>query len=175
VALVSLGTGYNDRPGFYRTVLRAAADRPWQVVLAVGDVDPEVLGPTPPNVEVCRQVPQLAVLRHARVFVTHAGMGSTMESLHFGVPMVAVPQMAEQRANADRIAELGLGRVLPAGEVTESTLGEAVEKVAGDAGVRERLTWMRGELAAAGGATAAADAVEGLLPASRHGRVLPAG
>ncbi|MFI7701069.1 hypothetical protein [Nonomuraea sp. NPDC049480] len=40
VALVSLGTGYNHRPDFYRTVLRAAAGRAWHVVLAVGEVDP---------------------------------------------------------------------------------------------------------------------------------------
>ncbi|GLW12785.1 glycosyl transferase [Microtetraspora sp. NBRC 13810] len=163
VVLVSLGTGYNDRPGFYRTVLRAVADRPWQVVLAVGPVDPAELGPIPSNVQVHGHAPQLAVLRHARAFVTHAGMGSTMESLHFGVPMVAVPQMAEQRANADRIAELGLGRVLRPEEVTDSTLWEAVEDVASREHMRERLSWMRGELAAAGGARAAADAVEQLL------------
>ncbi|MGS2642421.1 macrolide family glycosyltransferase [Streptosporangium sp. LJ11] len=163
VALVSLGTAYNDRPDFYRTVLRAAADRPWQVVLAVGEVDPRTLGPVPPNVEVHRHAPQPAVLRHARAFVTHAGMGGTMESLHFGVPMVAVPQMAEQQANADRIAALGLGTVLPPGEVTPDALWRAVEDVAGDEHVRERLAWMRREMAAAGGAPAAADAVEKVL------------
>ncbi|MGP4095372.1 macrolide family glycosyltransferase [Nonomuraea sp. KM90] len=163
VVLVSLGTGYNNRPDFYRTVLRAAEGRPWHVVLAVGGVDPGALGPIPPNVAVHRHAPQLAVLRHARVFVTHAGMGSTMESLHFGVPMVAVPQMAEQRANADRIAELGLGRTLPPDGLTGAALWEAVEQVAADEGVRERLGWMRGELAAAGGARAAADEVEKVL------------
>ncbi|MEU8385280.1 macrolide family glycosyltransferase [Streptosporangium sp. NPDC048865] len=163
VALVSLGTAYNDRPDFYRTVLRAAADRPWQVVLAVGGMDPGTLGPVPPNVEVHRHVPQLAVLRHARVFVTHAGMGSTMESLYFEVPMVAVPQMAEQRANADRVAELGLGTVRAPDEITPDTLWRAMEDVAGDERVRERLAWMRRQMAAAGGAPVAADAVETVL------------
>ncbi|GIH95509.1 macrolide family glycosyltransferase [Planobispora siamensis] len=163
VALVSLGTAYNDRPDFYRTVLRAAADRPWQVVLAVGEMDREALGPVPPNVEVHRQAPQLAVLRHARAFVTHAGMGGTMEGLHFEVPLVAVPQMAEQRANADRIAELGLGTVLPPEEVTAERLWGAVESVAADERVRERLAWMRREMTAAGGAPVAADAVEEIL------------
>ncbi|MGI5273091.1 macrolide family glycosyltransferase [Nonomuraea sp. CA-218870] len=163
VVLVSLGTGYNDRPDFYRTVLEAAAGRPWRVVLASGQADPAALGPVPPNVEVHRQVPQLAVLRHARVFVTHAGMGGTMEGLHFGVPLVAVPQMAEQRANADRIAELGLGRALPPDRVTAATLWQAIEDVASDARVRDRLDWMRGELEAAGGARAAADEIEKVL------------
>ncbi|WP_106318498.1 macrolide family glycosyltransferase [Actinoplanes italicus] len=163
VLLVSLGTAYNDRPEFYRTVLGSAADRPWQVVLAVGGADLDALGPVPANVEVHRQVPQLAVLRHARAFVTHAGMGSTMEGLHFEVPLVAIPQMAEQRANADRIAELGLGAVLPPEGITADALWTAVERVAGDERIRERLAWMRGEMTAAGGAPAAADAVERAL------------
>jgi MGT family glycosyltransferase len=104
------------------------------------------------------------VLRHARVFVTHAGMGSTMESLTFGVPMVALPQMAEQRANADRIAELNLGATLSPERLTPETLWNAVDRVTADPTIRERLTWMRGEIDAAGGAGAAADAIEKVLP-----------
>ncbi|WP_430781770.1 macrolide family glycosyltransferase [Actinoplanes sp. G11-F43] len=160
VLLVSLGTAYNDRPDFYRTVVASSAGRPWQVVLAVGDVDPAILGEIPANVEVHRQVPQVPVLRQARAFVTHAGMGSTMEALSFGVPLVAVPQMAEQRANADRIAELGLGVTLAPSEVTAATLWSAVESVSTDEAVRDRLTWMRTEISAAGGVPAAADEVE---------------
>src|SRR5690606_35459281 len=113
VLLVSLGTGYNDRPEFFRMIAESAAGRPWQVVLAVGDVvGRDALGSLPPNVEVHEQIPQLAVLRHARAFVTLAGMGGVLEGLAHAVPMVAVPQMAEQRANADRLVELGLGRQL---------------------------------------------------------------
>jgi MGT family glycosyltransferase len=162
--LVSLGTSYNDVPDFYRMVAASAAGRPWHVVMAVGDaVDPAALGALPANVEVHAQVPQLAVLRHARVFVTHAGMGGTMEGLHRGVPLLALPQMAEQRANADRIAGLGLGRVLDPARLTAEAFWADVRDVADDAAVRARVEWMRGEIAAAGGATAAADGVERVL------------
>lgn len=143
VLLVSLGTAYNDRPDFFRMVAESARGRPWHVVLAVGDlVEPESIGPVPPNVEVHAQAPQLAVLEHASAFVTHAGMGSTMEGLAFGVPLIALPQMAEQRANADRIAELGLGRRLDPDAVTAEELWRAVDDVAADPGVRDRLAWM---------------------------------
>ena len=43
------------------------------------------------------------MLRHVRVLVTHAGKGGTTEGLAARVPLVALPQMAEQRANADEI------------------------------------------------------------------------
>lgn len=163
VLLVSLGTAYNDRPDFYRMVAASAAGRPWHVVMAVGDlVDPAAFGDLPPNVEVHAEVAQLAVLSHAGAFVTHAGMGSTMEALSFRVPMVCVPQMAEQRANADRVAELGLGRTLDAAAGADE-LWAAVDGVVGDPNVRDRLAWMRGEIDAAGGSVAAADEVERVL------------
>lgn len=163
VVLVSLGTSYNDRPEFYRMVAQSARGLPWQVVMAIGRTDPAALGELPDNVEIHAQVPQLAVLRRASVFVTHAGMGGTMEGLSFGVPLVALPQMAEQRANADRIQGLGLGLALDPEHLGADTLWKAVARVAEDAGVRERLEWMRGEIEAAGGAAAAADTVEEVL------------
>lgn len=163
VVLVTLGTSYNDRPEFYRMVARSAEGLPWQVVMAIGNTDPAALGELPDNVEVHAQVPQIAVLRHASVFVTHAGMGGTMEGLSFGVPLVALPQMAEQRANADRVQGLGLGLALDPENLDADTLWRAVARVAEDTGVRERLEWMRGQIVESGGAVTAADTVEEVL------------
>lgn len=164
VLLVSLGTAYNDRPDFYRMVAASAADRPWHVVMAVGDVvDPGTLGPVPDNVEVHAQVPQLAVLRHAGAFITHAGMGGVMEGLYFRVPMVALPQMAEQRANADRLVELGVGRTIDPDALTPEALWRAVDEVAAAPDVQDRLDWMREQIDTAGGAHAAADEIERAL------------
>lgn len=164
VLLVSLGTAYNARPDFYRMIIESAADRPWHVVLAVGDqVRIGDLGAAPDNVELHPQVPQLAVLGHASAFVTHAGMGSVMEGVHQQVPLVAVPQMAEQRANADRIAGLGLGVELDPAGLDADVLWAAVTDVAGASAIRDRLTEMRAEMDAAGGATTAADVVERAL------------
>ncbi len=166
VLLVSLGSAYNDRPEFFRMIVESASDRPWHVVIAIGDsVSRADLGDLPPNVEVHRQVPQVAVLRHAAAFVTHAGMGGVLEGLAHEVPMLAVPQMAEQRANGDRLVELGLGTQTPPDQVTPDRLWTSVEELAGDRHIRERLRWMKSEIDAAGGAEAAADAVESALPA----------
>lgn len=164
VLLVSLGTAYNSRPEFYRMIITSAADRPWHVVLATGDqVDPADLGPIPDNVEVRAWVPQLAVLGQARAFVTHAGMGSAMEGIHQQVPLIALPQMAEQQANADRIAELGLGATLDPGRIDVETFWAVVAATADDNDIRDSLARMRAHMDAAGGATAAGDVVERVL------------
>ncbi|MDX3187231.1 glycosyltransferase [Streptomyces sp. MN03-5084-2B] len=167
IVYVSLGTAHNLRPEFFRACVTAFAGRPVHVVLSVGDrVPASSLGELPPNVEVHARVPQLTVLRHASAFVCHAGMGSTMESLHFGTPLVAVPQMPEQDAVAARLAELGLGRVLGRGEVTPESLREAVEGVLADDALHARLRDESRRVREAGGTRAAADRLEAYAEAA---------
>ncbi|KAK2995877.1 hypothetical protein RJ640_029602 [Escallonia rubra] len=52
--------------------------------------------------------PQLKVLAHPATgwFMTHCGWNSTMEALSLGVPMVAVPQWADQPTNAKYIVDI---------------------------------------------------------------------
>jgi UDP:flavonoid glycosyltransferase YjiC (YdhE family) len=86
-----------------------------------------------------------------------------MESLHAGVPLVAVPQMTEQAANAARAEELGLGRRLNADTLTPAGLRAAVEEIADDQQVRANLERMRQIVGSCGGAGAGADALEAHL------------
>ncbi|WP_328609161.1 glycosyl transferase [Amycolatopsis sp. NBC_00345] len=160
---ISLGTAMNNRPEFFRLCLEAFGGTGWQVVMAIGDqVDRAELGPIPANFEVRPYFPQPAVLGRATAFLTHSGMNSTMESLVAEVPMVSAPQMGEQAANGRRVEELGLGRRLPE-EPTADELREAVDAVADDPSIRANLADMAKVLREAGGAPAAADALERLL------------
>jgi hypothetical protein len=110
------------------------------VVLSVGTrTDPSTLVRIPDNFLVRPHVPQLEVLEHTDVFVTHGGMNSVMEAIYYGVPMVVVPQQPEQAMTAARVAELGLGVALEPGQVTAGALRDAVTTISGDAGYRNRL------------------------------------
>lgn len=164
VLFISLGTIFTGHPGFYRTCLEAFGHGPWQVAMTVGELDPAALGPIPPSVDVRPRFPQPAVLRHAAAFVSHAGMNSTMEALYYGVPLITFPQMPEQVANADRVAELGLGERIEADTLTPETLNEAVSRVAADQQVRANLDHMRQAIHDAGGADRGADVIEDYLP-----------
>ncbi|MGH3842598.1 MAG: macrolide family glycosyltransferase [Pseudonocardiaceae bacterium] len=161
VLLISLGTAFNERPEFFRTCAEAFADTLWQVVMSIGTrIDPSELGRLPGNVAAHRHVAQLQVLRHASAFVSHGGMGSTMEALYHGVPLVAVPQMPEQEVNAGRIAELGLGRMLQPDDVTAAALHTAVVELAADGPTRARLAERSRQLRVTDGAALAADTME---------------
>ncbi|GGP17846.1 glycosyl transferase [Nonomuraea glycinis] len=161
VALLSFGTVASGRPDLVRTCVRAFAELPWHGVVTLGDgMDPAELGPLPPTIEVHRWVSHLAVLAHASVAVTHGGMGTAMETLYWGCPMVVVPATAIDRPPARRVAELGLGQVVEPAELTPERLVDAVLAVAADPRVKRNAEAMRGDIRAAGGTPRAADELE---------------
>lgn len=164
VALVSMGTVHNKHPELFRLCVEAFAELPWHAVISVGEgMDPAELGSLPGNVEVHRWVSHVAVLRHAQLVVTHGGMGGVLESLDAGCPMVGVPTWPDVAANTERMAELGLGRMLLPAEVDVRRLRDAVTAVAGDAAVRDRVAEAQKLTREAGGAARAADEIEARL------------
>jgi MGT family glycosyltransferase len=141
---ISLGTVVSNQPTFFQMCLEAFGGQSWQVVLSVGrQMDQAALGSLPDNFLVAPSVPQLEILSRTHVFLTHAGMNSTMESLYYGVPMVAIPQTGEESFTAQRIAQMGLGIMLERKAVNAATLREAVERVANDASFRQRAQIMQ--------------------------------
>ncbi|WP_367621006.1 macrolide-inactivating glycosyltransferase [Streptomyces olivoreticuli] len=167
VLLVSLGSSFTKQPGFYRECVKAFGDLPgWHIVLQVGKhVTADELGEIPGNVEVHNWVPQLAVLRKADAFITHAGAGGSQEGLATATPMVAVPQAVDQFGNADMLQELGVARLLPMDQADAATLRAAVLALGADPEVGRRLTAIQREMAAEGGTRRAADLIEAELPA----------
>ncbi|MET7871316.1 macrolide-inactivating glycosyltransferase [Streptomyces cyaneofuscatus] len=165
VLLVSLGSSFTKQPAFYRECVAAFGDLPdWHVVLQIGaHVDPAELGDVPANVEVRAWVPQLAVLKRADAFITHAGAGGSQEGLATGTPMVAVPQAVDQFGNADMLQALGVARHIPMEEADAATLREAVLALTGDPEVAERSARLREQMAKEGGTSRAADLIEAEL------------
>ncbi|XP_051128122.1 beta-D-glucosyl crocetin beta-1,6-glucosyltransferase-like [Andrographis paniculata] len=55
--------------------------------------------------------PQTKILAHRSIgsFMSHCGWSSVMESMYFGVPIIAMPMKSEQPANARLATEVGVG------------------------------------------------------------------
>lgn len=165
VLLVSLGSSFTKQPAFYRECVAAFGDLPgWHVVLQIGaHVDPAELGDVPGNVDVRTWVPQLAVLKQADAFITHAGAGGSQEGLATGTPMVAVPQAVDQFGNADMLQSLGVARHLPMEEADAASLREAVLALVDDPEVAARCARLSEQMAREGGTPRAADLIEAEL------------
>jgi MGT family glycosyltransferase len=147
---VSFGTSYTDLAALYARIV-AELGSSYRLVLSTGKVDPAAFE----GVEAARVQPQLDILAHADVFITHAGMGSTVESLWFGVPTVSIPQAVDQFSNAAQLEAIGAGV-----QLGDLTLPDAV---AGALACGPRARELRDIVRASGGTGKAADAVERLI------------
>jgi MGT family glycosyltransferase len=157
---VSMGTIFNDQPDFYRACMAAFDQAPFRVLIATGSkVDKDALGPVPANVILRERVPQLEVLRHAALFVTHGGMNSVNEALAFGVPLLVFPQHGDQHLVANRVVDVGAGlRITPA-DTTPERIRALSDAVLSQPGFAASARAMAEECAQSGGAAAAADAL----------------
>lgn len=160
----SLGTAFNNWPEYYPILFDAVKDLDINVFAALGEVDADSLKDIPPNVEVGQMVPQLDILSQASVFITHAGMGGTGESIYYGVPMIAIPQMDEQAITANLIEQRGLGIAFPdKSSITSAALKEAIEKILTDESYRSTAAEYSQDMRSLGGAKASADAIMNFL------------
>ena len=164
LVLISLGTLYNKQPDFFRACVDAFRDTDWDVVITHADgVAAGELGEVPPHIQVYDFAPQGAVLAHASLMINHGGTSTVLQAVSEGVPVIAVPQMAELHATATRAEQLGVGAKVLRKDVTPERLRETALALADSAEVREAVAKLRGEIKAAGGPAAAADAIEALL------------
>lgn len=155
---VSMGTVNNDMLPLYRECVSAFADTDYQVILSVGEqVHVEDLGPLPANVSVFPKVDQIAVLEQTDAFLTHCGMNSASEALYFGVPLVMLPQTAEQGGVAERVAQLGAGYRLQ--KTDASSIRQAVELVLKEPSYRKCAGIIAESFRNCAGAAGAADKI----------------
>jgi UDP:flavonoid glycosyltransferase YjiC (YdhE family) len=89
-------------------------------------------------------------------------MGITQKALAHGVPVVAVPFGRDQPEVARRVEVAGAGVRLPKGQLTPARLRTAVRRAMELRPGAERI---QAAFATAGGAKAAAGAIESLVPA----------
>ena len=146
-------------PATLQLVLDALESLPLRVLLTTGPSSPETLTP-PSNAAVFGYVPHAAILPHAALAINHAGHGSVMAALAYGVPLVCLPTLgADQGIIAGRVEALGAGKALPS-QAGANELRSAVEQVMATPAYRvaaERLARLIGR---EDGATNGASALE---------------
>ncbi len=105
-----------DAGTFYAESAEAARLAGCRAVLVVG-TDPRnrPAGRVAESVHVAEYAPYSELFAHAAAIVHQGGIGTTGQALRSGRPMIVVPFSHDQPDNAERVARLGVGRVVPRG------------------------------------------------------------
>jgi UDP:flavonoid glycosyltransferase YjiC (YdhE family) len=108
--------------------------------------------------------PQLELLARAAVTITHAGMNTALQSLHFGVPAIAIPLAHDQPAIAARLARTGAGIAISPERLRPLDLRSAVQALLPEASEFRRCArQLQQAIAKSGGVERAADIAEQIL------------
>lgn len=157
---ISLGTIYNKSVSFFRDCIEAFTGSEYQVVMASGNkLNKEALGTIPPNFIIWEYVPQQEILARSVLFITNGGTNSVNQALYNNVPMILVPQSVDHPWNANRVAELGAGKVLSSKHITASLLRSTAEEILTRTSYTKAATEIGATLRAAGGCQRAVDEI----------------
>lgn len=161
VIYISLGTLFNKSLSFFKICLKAFSDADMTIIMSIGEnVNINNLGTIPDNFLVYQIVPQLEVLKRTNVFITHGGMNSVNEAIYYGVPVITIPQFADQPAVAKRLEELGLGKVINKKNVSVQALKSALNDVLYNKKYKENMKIMSEDMKKCGGYIAATNEIE---------------
>lgn len=161
---ISMGTINFNTEDFYRLCFQSFGDQNVDIILSVGKTtDIQSLGKVPDNFLLRHSVPQLEVLKHADLFISHGGMNSINESLYFGVPLVIVPQQFEQHFNGRRMAKIGVAQVIRPEVITLEKLRAAVNHLLSEPSYQHKAQEAGEQFRRSGGYRSAVEAILNLV------------
>ncbi|MFP3414939.1 glycosyltransferase [Bacillus sp. SIMBA_074] len=157
---ISLGTVFNEALDFYKLCMKAFENSKHRIVMSIGNkTEISDLGNIPKNFIVKNYVPQTELLKYTKLFITHGGMNSTHEGIYNGVPIVVIPQSADQPVIAKQVESLGAGVKLQMQGLTVDQLSESVEIVLNNPSCKEAALNLKESLRKSGGYKQAADEI----------------
>ncbi|MHB8614121.1 MAG: glycosyltransferase [Candidatus Dormibacteraceae bacterium] len=156
LVLVSTSTEFQADDRLLQVALDALAGEP-VTVIATSPIGSRAALRIPANARVEAFVPHGPILKFAVCVVCHGGMGTTQKALAAGVPVCVVPFGRDQPEVARRVEVAHAGTRLPAARLNAMRLRRAVGEAMT---MSEGAARIASAFAAAGGAPAAADALE---------------
>src|SRR5262249_31549954 len=138
-----------------------------------GGQDPALLADLPGNPIVVGYAPQLDLIRHSALTISHGGLNTVLESLACGVPMVVLPVTYDQPGRGARVEYAGVGPPVPMAPLPLNRLRVAVRTVLDEPAYRVRAGLLRSSIETADGLNRAADLIESAFGTRRTDELPP--
>lgn len=104
------GTGY-DREKLISLSVRLA-QKGYKVIVSSSIIAPLNAFPKLPNLYVEKYLPGWEICKRVDIVICHGGIGTTMQSIISGKPVLAIPFNVDQYTHSLRLEELGLARCI---------------------------------------------------------------
>lgn len=144
---VTLGTVFNTDASLFSKIIEAAQGLSTNVIVTIGNNgDPKALGPQPPNVFIERYIPQSLLFDRCDLVVSHGGSGTMLSALGHGIPLLMLPQGADQFRNSLACDRAGVGLSLKPDEQQTDPIKQCVEHLLADDSFRENAMRMKAEI-----------------------------
>ena len=163
IVYVTLGTIWNTDLDVFRVVIEALRDHVNLIVTVGRQNDPAMLGPQPRGVIIRSYIAQHELLPWCDAVVAHGGSGTVLGALAHGVPLLVVPQGADQWSNAEQIVTAGAGKRLLRDELSAVAVRDYVMALLNEPSYRQAASNIKDEISAMPSATDAIVGLEALL------------
>jgi MGT family glycosyltransferase len=145
---MTLGTNTNSDLSMFRSVIEGLSGTDVDLLITIGfGSDPASIGPLPSNAHVESYVPQSLLLPHCSAVICHGGAGTTLGSLALGLPLLILPQGADQYVIGDLVLAAGAGLVLTPADVNPSAVQANLVALLEDPRHREGARRLQREIA----------------------------
>lgn len=175
----AFGSVFSTDLAFLRRLVGIVEARPhWELIISLShQVESAAVGPLPPRVHTFPWVPQVQVLQHADVAVTHGGISTVDECVLSGVPpLIYCGGETDMAGTTARVVHHGVGIAGDRQRDSTTDIRAHVDRLLSEPGVRERVRRMRDLYVAYETHRVAERAVDALLQAPiTDGDVDPAG
>ena len=166
---MTLGTnsGTNSDVSMFRSVIDGLEGMDIDVLITIGyGKHPATVGPLASNAHVENYVPQSLLLPHCSAVICHGGPGTILNSLAQGLPLLILPQGADQYVMGDRVLEAGVGLRLVPADVNPASVQKSVLALLEEPSYRAGAHRLKREIAAMPGPEEAVHLIEEIATAS---------
>jgi len=160
--LISLSTSVPTPLQYYKDCMRAVAELGWHSVVALlKDADPKSLGPLPPGTDIVQDYPTILALAHVDLVICLGGMGTSMEAMYHGVPLLMVTHGdGEGELYAANCEKHGLGIHLKGTSVTSDEIKNGLAAISESEEIKAHVKSMQDKVKRSAGAEEAVNWIE---------------
>jgi len=116
---IAFGSIYNNAE-IFKELVNACKNLDYHFILNIGStINPDSFGDLPKNWTIVKRVNQMALLKNIDVFVSHGGVNSVREAMHFGVPIIVMPSEGDTLCAAEDIKNNKVGVEIKVEDIKE--------------------------------------------------------